>query len=370
MSIGDIQDLKKIREIKTKHGLSPYRKTSVEKVILNKINQPKDTLKGRIHGLEMEDEFLLWILMIADIEQVTRLEQKQYVNDGKYIVPDFLLSVSVPKNMVPEKIPSAQRMLVEVKKCKDNELEFNITKKVYQKLRFYSQLYTLPLYFAIKFNTKHIKHWFFVSGKIIEEFAEQKKKKINNRYQDCYSISAMELFKRDMSGMWLNNFTILLKGGTKIIRSYDKNIKKEKANIFDKKLGVNTSARMEYNDKKIEKKLLDKPLALESGIFTTILKILIQKKDTKIKKKKNKTDIIFIANNNYFIPYYHIILNTYLKLRREFKGIQNESDDTLEFYLNNFSFLDINLIILIKKIYYEIVDSGILQPIRMMPDLK
>ena len=40
MTIADIQDLKKLREIKTKHGLSPNRKTKVEKVILKKLNFP------------------------------------------------------------------------------------------------------------------------------------------------------------------------------------------------------------------------------------------------------------------------------------------------------------------------------------------
>jgi hypothetical protein len=59
MTITDIQYLKKLREIKTKHGLNPSRKTNVEKVILDKLNIFKESLNKCLGNLEKEDEFYL-----------------------------------------------------------------------------------------------------------------------------------------------------------------------------------------------------------------------------------------------------------------------------------------------------------------------
>jgi hypothetical protein len=59
MTIADIQYLKKLREIKTKYGLNPSRKTNVEKVILDKLNIFKESLNKRLGNLEKEDEFYL-----------------------------------------------------------------------------------------------------------------------------------------------------------------------------------------------------------------------------------------------------------------------------------------------------------------------
>lgn len=367
MSINDVQNLKKIREIKTQYGFKSNAKLKIERNILDKLKTPEVHLRKRLRGLEMEDEFLLLLLMVAEIEQVTKLDQRQIENKEKYTVPDYLLSVILPKEMGKTEQPMAQRMFVEVKKCKENEFEFYITKQAFQKLRYYSQLYTLPLYFAIKFDTSNIKQWFFISGKVIEKFGKQKIKKVNNRNQDCYVISIEDILKKDMSGLWLNNHVALLSKGTVITKLYDKSI--TKANMIDKKLGALISHSIEFKDKKIDKNLTKKDLFIEAGVFSTLLKKLSQGK-RKQKKSDKKTEITFTADNNYFVPYYYIILETYLHLRQQFKQTLKENDSSIEYYINNFSDFDRNLLNFVKKGYYDLVNNGLLFPVKMMPNLK
>lgn len=366
MTISDINDLKKIREIKTKHGFDTTTLFNLEKVILDKIDQPKNTIDKRLRGLEMEDEFLLLLLMVANIEQVTRLEQKRYTNSKKYTTPDFLLSVPVPKEISDDKNPQVQRMFVEVKKCKDNESEFNITLKAYNKYKNFAELYSLPLYFAIKFNSDYCKQWFLIPSEVMEKFSIKTKKVIYGREQDCFSIDITEILKKDFFGLWLNNHTILLKKGTVITRTYDKSA--VRSNIFANNIGTLIKHKIEYNNKTVERDLLRKEGFLESFIFSTILRQLSHGKK-KTKKDKDVTTIIFMADNNYFISYYNIILESYLYLRPQFKEKFKETDDTPEFYINNFSDFDKSLMAHIKNVYYELVNTNIIQPCTFMPSL-
>jgi hypothetical protein len=363
--IEQIQDLKTIREIKTKYGLSPRRKIELEKKISEKITTPKQHLSKRLKGLEKEDEFLLILYLFADMEQITRLEQKQVVNKKKYTIPDFLIGVHVPKVMNKSGPSLCQRMFVEVKKCRENSSDFVITKSAYQKLRYYSDLYApIPLYFAIKFDMPTIKQWFFVSGKTIEKLSQTTKRKVNNKMEECHVIDVANLAKYDLSGMWLNNYQCLLTNGTKVTKTYDSSIKKPK--ILEKKLGALISHKIELKDKNFEIKINEVDF-IEAMLYSSILKILSQGK-----VKRTKTEVIttiqYICDNNYFIPYYHILLDVYLHIRRQFKSIRNETDDSPEFYINNFEDFDRSIVNGIKNCFFKLVDLGFILPIRMMPN--
>lgn len=367
MTIKDIQNLKKIRDIKTQYNYSPTEDLEVEKSILKKINSSEESLNKRLKGLEVEDEFLLLLLMVANLEQVTRLEQERFVNIDKYTIPDYLLSIIAPKEVSKDKTPQAQRMFVEVKKCKEESHEFVITKKAYQKLRYYSQLYTLPLYFAIKFDTKIIKQWFFISGKIIEDFGKTEKRKIHNRIQECFVLDIGEIVKKDMSSLWLNNHMALLPKNSIVTKNYKKNVKN--GNIYREKEGALVSHGVSNGENKLFENLVGKNLKIEKMCFSTILKHLSQG-NKKVTKNKDETKIEFITKDNYFIPFYHIILNSYLELRKQFKIVNNEVDDSIGYYINNFKDFDRNLISYLKQEYYKISDKKLLLLVRMMPNLE
>lgn len=366
--MADIQNLKKIREIKTQYGFTKDYVTEIEKKILEKLNNPNHNLNKRIKGLEIEDEFYLLTLLMKNVEQITKLEQKQIINQKKYTVPDFLLSVVAPKELHSEKIPQAQRMFVEVKKCKEGENDFIITKKAYQKLKYYAELYSpIPLYFAIKFDNEISKQWFFISSKILVSFAKMETRKIINRNQECYVMSITELLKKDLSGLWFASHFCLINKETIVTKTYDKSMKEFQ--IYEENLGALTKLSINYKNNSVCEKIPKNNLPIETMVFFALLKRLARGKEEK--KCQNNINIIsFQADENYFIPYYHIILDSYLHIRQQFQNIQDECDNTIEFYSNNFSNIDKNIILYIKKVYSDLVNSKVIFPIKMNPNFE
>ncbi len=368
MGIENIHDLKKIREIKTKYGFSPKDKLELEKKIFEKIGQNEQVVANRIEGIEAEDEFFLLLISIAKVEQITRLEQKQLINYKKYTVPDYLISVSVPSELQKDKTqPLAQRMFIEVKKCKKGEFEFIIPKETYKKLRFYTMLYTLPLYFAVKFDAPNINNWFLISGETLEKFAKSKRLKVNGKKQECYCLEVGEVLKRDMSGFWFDNFMILLQKGTIITKVYERGLKNPLT--VHPQYGALKSHKFEYNGLSFEKDFSTMKDSNEKIISSSILQKLSNGEESTI-SKGNKTEVILEVDNNYFIPFYEIIFGCYLNLRKQFKVQLGDTDDTIEYYLNNFKDFDKSLIGYIHKFYREILSSNILKQIKMMPNLE
>jgi hypothetical protein len=56
---------------------------SIKSHIHNFIGQDTNTIKNRMNGLNKEDEFLLLFLILGNILQVTRLDQKKYFTDRR-----------------------------------------------------------------------------------------------------------------------------------------------------------------------------------------------------------------------------------------------------------------------------------------------
>src|SRR3972149_3349449 len=87
----------------------------VRKAANEKIGQDEETIKKRLSGLSKEDEFVLVSLLLGNALQVTRLSQQKITSDSSYQIPDFLVSVRVPKILDKDQ-DKAQRFFVEVKK--------------------------------------------------------------------------------------------------------------------------------------------------------------------------------------------------------------------------------------------------------------
>jgi len=369
MSIEDIHSLKKIREIKTKYGFSPDESTELEDKIIEKISQSADIIKKRIVGLNTEDEFFLLLLSIARVEQVTQLEQKQLVNSKKYTVPDFLVSVQVPAEMDEDSNkPKAQRMFIEVKKCKKDSYKFDISLQAYKKLRYFCQLYTLPLYFAVKFDTKQFKNWYLISGTILEKLGTKNIKDINGREQEAYSMDIGEFAKRDMSGLWFDNFTIILEEGTIITKVYDKNLTSNTAVIHSKYGGLK-SHKVESKKDVYDIDLTAMSDSLRRIILSTLLRNMTHG-EKNIQESENITIITYKAKHNIFIPFYTIILQSYLDIRQQIADINKEADKTPEFFINNFSDFDRNIIDYCHKYYNEILNKKIVRTVRMIPNFE
>jgi len=365
MSINDIQNYKRLREIKTQYGISPGEMTKIDRKILEKLDIQSDCLDKRLCGLEIEDEFFLIILAISNVEQITKLHQNQIVNHEKYTVPDYLLAVDLPDYLNEGDVPKAQRMFVEVKKCKENAKEFVFTINAYQKLRNYGLLYSLPLFFAVKLDIESYKEWFFISGKTLEKLGKKEVRKINNREQECFVLAINELGKTDTSCLWLKNNITFIKLGTIIEKSYDTD--REGVFMNDKDYGALVSYTIRYDHKICSMDLTNKETVVEAVAFSTMIDFLSQGAK-KVSQEGMKTQVTYVADANYLTPYYRLILDTYLELRRVFRPEIKEADNSIEYYVHSFSEFDYNLILYAKKAYNDLVNAGVIHPVQMMPD--
>ncbi len=363
--IEQIQDLRILRTLKSKYGISPKRKINLEDEISKNITTAPVHLSNRLKGLEKEDEFLLILYLLADVEQITRLEQKKVFNKKKYTIPDFLIAVPIPKFLKKSEYPISNRMFIEVKKCKKESKEFLITKIAYKKLKNYSSLYEpIQILFAVMIDMPMIKQWFLISGKALEKYGKTERRRVNNRGQYCYVMDIAELAKYDLSGLWMNNYQCLLRKDTKITKIYDSSI--EKSKFTDKRYGALVSYKLEIGDKEFEIKINESEL-IEAMPYSFLQEILSQG-NIKRTKSGSITTVQYICDEHYLIPYYRILLDCYLNIRKQFRKILNETDDSPGFYINTFGDLDRNIVNAIKNSYFNLMDSGFITPIRMLPN--
>lgn len=327
------------------------------------IGQSQDTIEKRLEGLNIEDEFLLYSLILGNILQVTRLDQKNYT-ENEFIIPDFLFAVKLPE-MNKENLPIAQRFFVEVKKMKEGEEEFIISLKYFEKIKSYAELYSLPLYFAIKMDNKH-PAWFLVFADTFEEYGNIEKRKINNRFEKCFVINGVELLNYDYSGLWLSNYLVLVPSGLKIDIKYGNDTSKQKTynDIINLKMTYENEfkeALFEVENKVIDSVFLKICNYLKAcNIIEGGYKELIEEDDEKIIKWQTNID--------FFILYYHLILTCYLYLKNECeRGKNPENINNIPYYLKTLSDFDNNLVMMIKYIIREMAQKNMLKPIKMIP---
>ncbi len=361
-SIEKINDFKKVREIKIKHGIAPETETDIEKAILSEVKN-KDAFHKRIVGLDIEDEFHLMSIIMADVEQITPLEQKQLKNYKKYTIPDFLISVPVPKLILKKEKPLIQRMFVDVKRLPDDTLDFVIPVDSLKKLERYSQAYTFPLYFAIKPHNKYYTSWLFVSSDILKKHAKIEKKKFRGKNQNCYTISILDILKINYMGLWFNDFILHVKKGTKVTKRYKKDT--EDGFTIHEKYGKLVYMSMEIGDKKFEVDMR------KSDIGKMVLIPIIDffaKEETKELKNGKETELITEVSDNIMINFSELIVNTYYRVRRQFKEVYKDNDTTFRYYLNTFSDKDWGLVSHIHDSYEKLRLSEVFMQIRMLPE--
>ena len=313
-----------------------------------------------MEGLRKEDEFLLFSLMLGNILQVTRLEQKKYI-DHKLIIPDFLFAVKMPE-LDKEELLVAQRFFVEVKKMRKGENEFYISLKYYEKIKFYAALYNFPLYFAIQMDNEH-PAWFLVLAETFEKYGEIQSKKVNNRKEKCFVINGVELLNYDYSGILLSNYLTLVPAGLKIGLKFD-TLSEEKtySNVIN--------VQMTYESKVVnfedENKLLN-------SIFLKICNYLracnkMKGTYTEIVDKNDKT-IKWRTDINFYILYYHLILSCYLYVKNQIEEDSNPKNiDNIPYFLETFNELDNNIVMMIKYVINQMAQKNMIKPIKMIPN--
>lgn len=358
-----IHFLKDLKTINSQVDLPEESFEGIIDYIQKLIGQSPNTIEKRLEGLNKEDEFLLLSLMLGNIFQITRLDQKSYIKN-ELIIPDFLFAVKIQEQINKKTHPIVQRFFVEVKKMRKGEDEFIITLNYLKKIKSYAELYSLPLYFAIKMDNDH-PAWFLVGTNTFEEYGNIEERKINNRLEKCFVIKGVELLNHDYSGLWLLNYLVLVPSGLKIDMKYNYGISKHET------YGEVIKVKMQHGHDFKEALFEDKNKVVDS----TFLKICNYLKDCN-KLEGGYTEIVekdgnivkWQTNIDFFILYYHLILTCYLHLRNSYERGKNPKNiNNIPYYLKTFSNLDNVFVIMIKDVINEMAKKNMLEPIKMVP---
>jgi hypothetical protein len=204
-----------------------------------------------------------------------------------------------------------------------------------------------------------------ISGKTIETLSEKKMVKMHrSEEEETFVVNFDTLLKTDCSNLWLNNFFIVLPKGSKIQKTYIK----EKTNILEEGLGYIDKIKISNQTNSKEVIIKGKGLDVEDMVFNTVLKKMAQGKESIVEEKDIKIRT-FETDENYFIPMYHLTLESYLHLRGKFETVITGRDGgSIEYYLKNFNVLDQNLSILIRNLLFELHDMKIVYAVGFIPE--
>lgn len=329
-----------------------------------KISKDPTAIEKRLNGLRKEDEFHLISLILGNVEQITKLEQKDEL-ENDFQIPDFLAAVKVPKQ-ISARENMLQRFFVEVKKNPDGQFEFFVSKSYYKKLRMYCDVYTLPLYFAVKMNSdKHnFSQWFLIPGKAIEEKSKVEKRKIHgSKFDDCYVLAFNDLIQNNFFSLWMNNHLVYLLEGFTITKTYNPN---GQGSIYEPRLGKLEKIECSFKDKK-KNLIYSKKTEPRDILFFVVLKKMATGKETKT-KESGRTKITYTTDGNYIKNFYHIVLSAYLDFRERMKPVLSESFETdITYFLDEFNKFDLSVVNLIKDIIFEMENIGLVMPVKDLP---
>ena len=357
--------IKYMRELGQTSSIPRQLIDKVTDKIGREIGQTQPVIEKRLAGLEAEDEFFLMALLLGNVEQITPLGQGQRVNWKKYAIPDFLMSVHIPKQFTNAKGPLLlQRFLVEVKSQSASSNDLILPVEQFSKLTKYGGLYTLPVYFAIKMRYQGSFQWFLISSVTLAQTSTRLKAGVRGKQEDCFSVRLVDMLKEDFSGLWLSNHSIIIPAGTKFRSIYSDSSDSPVTDPYGRlaKLEVtrgNTSKVIELHP--------------GLGIETIIAIEGIQRLRVGVKKlvqTQEGKEVTYESDVDYSIPLFSLMAQTYFFLREKFEphiSSRPVSNPTARYFLDVFSEFDRSLAAGIRNMIGELSRDGLIVPIRMVP---
>ncbi len=329
-SIELVSILKQLDVFAQRTIIPPELSKATREQIIQKIGQDPQDIEKRLSGLRAEDEFTLMSLLLGNAEQITRLEQKQLLNWTKYAVPDILMAVRVPKQLIVGDLSMLQRLLVDVKTTEDQKV-FLLPVETFNKLEKFSRLYRpIPLYFAVRMGKPGPLSWHLVSA------------------------------------AWLSNYTVLIPTGLVVKEVYRT---RGDGPFSDATYG--TLLRMEVRSPGGEKVIeFDKGDVAENILLREVLSRL-KVGDTTIKELPNGREVTCECAVNYSVPFYWLVLDTYLDLREKFEPHISKTPSqkpTVDYFVSSFSDFDRNLSSAIRAVVWKLSEERLIVPIKMIPE--
>lgn len=366
----DIETLIKYKDLESfaqRAGMPPNLMDEFKREMKQSLGVKESTLEKRLSGLREEDEFALISLILGNVEQITPLWQKQPVNWEKYGVPDFLMGVSVPKDVTKSQERLAQRMFVEVKSALGEKENFVIRLQKFDRLKRFCELYQpIPLYFAIKAKTVGLSQWFLLSMESVAKLGKVDNVKIGGREEACILIPVLDMPREDFSGLWLANYYVLVPQGLKITKKYRES---SDSPIIDEHFGrlLEMSANNGQDAKLIHfSKEIDTADLLS---YMVLQRIRFGEDD--VVKQEDGYNVSREAGVNYWIPFYWLVLDSYLDLREKLEPQLRKPPNprpTITYFRQTFSDADATIAAGIREAIWELHERGIILPMKMLPE--
>ncbi len=365
-SIELVSILKQLDVFAQRTIIPPELSKAAREQIIQKIGQDPQDIEKRLSGLRAEDEFTLMSLLLGNAEQITRLEQKQLLNWTKYAVPDILMAVRVPKQLIVGDLSMLQRLLVDVKTTEDQKV-FLLPVETFNKLEKFSRLYRpIPLYFAVRMGKPGPLSWHLVSAAGLLKVSKKVNARVRGQEEECFSCELVDLLKEDLSGIWLSNYTVLIPTGFVVKEVYRT---RGDGPFSDATYG--TLLRMEVRSPGGEKVIeFDKGDVAENILLREVLSRL-KVGDTTIKELPNGREVTCECAVNYSVPFYWLVLDTYLDLREKFEPHISRTPSqkpTVDYFVSSFSDFDRNLSSAIRAVVWKLSEERLIVPIKMIPE--
>jgi hypothetical protein len=102
-------------------------------------------------------------------------------------------------------------------------------------------------------------------------------------------------------------------------------------------------------------------------ITSTLINFFCNGNET-INQSRMNTEISTQIKDNLFFSFLDLIFNSYFNLRKQFSVTLGDTDTAFEYYLNNFSDFERNLIGYIHHFYEDINSSKMFKQLRMLPE--
>ena len=359
-----IHGLKRFQSMAERASLPPELIQSTWQSMLAKIGQSRPIVERRLAGLSAEDELALILLLLGNAEQVTPLDQRQGVSSEKYSVPDFLVTVKVPEDMIAgEKL--LQRFFIEVKTNRRGEDAIHVPIDSFNRLLNFSHLYGLPLYFSIRMKTKAFNNWFLISAVDLVRISKRGREAPRGRMEDCLSANFLDLLSADLSGIWFSNFTVVAPSGLQLHTSYSKT---GKGPAYDEKFGRLVKLEAKSNVGRLVIQFTEGQ-PFDDLLTEQVLSRLPYEK-TAIKELSDGVEVIRRCKNDCWAPFYQLVLSTYLDVRPKFEEYISKipsKNPTITYLVESFSQFDQNLAAGIRNAIWRLYNERLILPIRMMP---
>ena len=361
-----VSALREFQSIAERVNLAPELVDRTSQEILGKIGQSRIDVEKRLYGLRAEYEFLLMVLLLGNVQQVTPLVQKQWVNWRRFSIPDFLMSVKVPQTLVEGEQLLVQRMLVDVKTNAEEADSILIPKDVLNKLLGFSALYQLPLYLAISMKSKGFRNWFLVSASALVNISTKVQAAPRGREEECLLAQIPDLLKEDLSGMWLSNHTVFVPGNSEDRIFYSK---LGEGPIHDEKYGRLVRFETTSSHGKIAIEFGENQPA-EELLTEQVLRRLPYSSEA-VTETSEGFQVIRERDVDYGVPFQALLVDTYLDMRRRFEPFisSNPSNNpTPTYFLERFADFDRNLAAGIRNVIWKLSAEKIIALIRMVPE--